>query len=75
MFSTRLTVDRVEGDLARVEFGDHTFDWPLSALPPGATEGQSWTVDFKVCDPGSTNPDRLDRLRAANPDHSNDIDL
>jgi hypothetical protein len=37
--SPRLTVDRIEGDLAVLEHGGVRFNLPLSALPAGAHEG------------------------------------
>ena len=70
-----LTVDRIEGDTAVVELGGHQVDWPLAALPEGAREGSSWTVDFSDAPTGSAAQNRLARLRAANPDSSNDIEL
>jgi hypothetical protein len=37
--SPRLTVDRVEGDVAVLEHGGVRFNVPLAALPSGAHEG------------------------------------
>lgn len=37
---SHVTVDAIEGHLARVELpGGHTEDWPLSRLPKGVKEG------------------------------------
>jgi hypothetical protein len=63
----RITVDRVEGDRAVLEFaGDdgaiETVAVPLSALPPGTQEGASLTFHAELTDTSEAEA-RLARLR------------
>jgi len=71
------TLDRIDGPIAVLEIGDQAVDWPLSALPAGAREGQQIVFQLQIQDTASIHQageERLDRLRARSSD-DNDIDL
>lgn len=79
-----VTVDRIEGDLAVLEVGDRTVDWPVTALPAGTVEGTVLAVTLEIS--SSTRLDaaraRLERLKARATDgadeaseRSDEIDL
>ena len=60
-------IDRIEGDIAIVEFGDITFEIPSSVLPEEAKEGS--VISLSVHPPEMENQDkeakeRLARLQA-----------
>ena len=68
--TSRITIDRIENNLAVVESGEDYFSIPLSLLPAGAKEGDSYTITFASID--STNAkkeaqERLDRLKKRDP--------
>lgn len=73
-----ITVDRIEGDIAVVEFGDTRVEIPVSALPPGAGEGS--VLRFELDEAArETHLDeaeaRLERLRARTSQDDDVIDL
>lgn len=70
-----VTVDRIEGDLAVLEVAGTFVDWPVSALPPGVSEGQRLAIAFTVegADTAAAE-ERLARLRARGP-KGDEIDL
>ena len=39
-------IDRIENDIAVIEFNNSTFDIPVSALPEGVKEGMVLNVSF-----------------------------
>lgn len=63
-----MTVDRIEGDLAVVEFGGTMLNLAVSALPEGTTEGTRLKVELTrlPTDSGDAQA-RLDRLRQNSP--------
>ena len=70
-----MVVDRIEGDIAVVEFNGQTIDIPTSFLPDGAREGDRLRMVLDSHPDGlQTSEDRLARLQAKDdlPDH---IDL
>jgi hypothetical protein len=44
--TTTWVIDRLEGDVAVVEFDGTTFDLPLAVLPNGATEGRRLLITW-----------------------------
>lgn len=73
----RVTIDRIEGEMAVLEAAGATWDWPLAALPEGAAEGVQFDLHFtRVVPDTQAASARLQRLRARDPDpDSDDIDL
>ncbi len=63
-----MTVDRIEGDTAIVEFAGTMLNLAVSALPAGTAEGTRLKVDFtRVPTDSSDAQARLDRLRQNSP--------
>lgn len=63
-----MTVDRIEGTTAIVEFAGTMLHLDVSALPAGTTEGTRLKVDLtRVPTDSSDAQARLDRLRKNSP--------
>ena len=65
--SPSLIIDRIEGDIAIIECGEHTFEVPVSALPEGAQEGSQLSFSLlssPESDADQEANDRLERLKA-----------
>lgn len=63
-----MTVDRIEGRTAIVEFAGMMLDLDVAALPAGTTEGTRLKVDLtRVPTDSSDAQARLDRLRQNSP--------
>ena len=63
----RITVDRVEGEIAVLDVGGEIIDFPLAALPPEAKEGS--VLAFQLLSNEAIlkqGHDRLERLKARN---------
>ncbi len=63
----RVIVDRIESDMAVLEVDGHFVDWPRSALPPGATEGQVFELRFEQGAAPETADSVLQELRQNGP--------
>ena len=63
-----IVVDRVEGDVAVLDFNGTSLDVPLAALPEGAGEGSVLTLALSSeSDALSEAEARLERLKKKNP--------
>ncbi|MFT6143196.1 MAG: hypothetical protein ACJAZO_003180 [Myxococcota bacterium] len=63
-----MTVDRIEGNIAIVEFAGIMVNLSVSALPAGTTEGTRLKVDLTRLPTESSDAQaRLDRLRQNSP--------
>lgn len=60
MSSTRIVVDRVEGELAVLQIGGKTLDVPVSLLPEGAGEGS--VLVLALSDTSRERADMADQL-------------
>lgn len=70
-----VAVDRIEGDIAVLDVGGVSVDWPLASLPAGTTEGSTLSVVFNLTPPDLAEAKaRLERLAARGP-KSDIIDL
>lgn len=73
-----VVVDRIEGEIAVLEVGGATVDWPRAALPAGIAEGSRMSFAISGVSPDADleaeAKARLERLRARGP-QSDDIDL
>lgn len=64
----RVTVDRIEGEIAVLEVDGTRVDWPRASLPPDATEGRVYEVAFDAIEQRDAEARaRLDRLEAKGP--------
>ena len=72
-----IIIDRIEHDLAVVESGTESFSIPVSLLPQGVKEGDSFTMTFSSLDRTNTQKEAQERLaRLKNRDSGDDtIDL
>jgi hypothetical protein len=44
-------IDRIEGELAVIEFGQKLIDFPMSSLPEGAQEGDTVVFNMVLINP------------------------
>ena len=66
--SVHVTIDRIEDDMAVLEVAGQRVDWPVCALPPGASEGDRYAVAFDTIEGDPTDARaRLERLEAKGP--------
>lgn len=73
--SQPITVDRIEGDVAVLEIGGRTWDFPLAALPAGVKEGTRLSAVFQILPADTAAAEaRLARLAQRGPKGDN-IDL
>ena len=72
--TSTITIDRIEHNLAIIESENHIFSIPISFLPEGVKEGDSFTMHFSKSDTTDTQEkatQRLERLKKR--DSGNDI--
>ncbi len=65
----KVIIDRFEGDLAILEWGESTVDVPRQDLPAGAAEGSVLTVRFELDEDGTAarrirSAEMIKRLRS-----------
>ena len=75
--TSTITIDRIENNLAVIESEEQSFSIPISLLPAGAREGDSYTITFASIDSESIQKEAHERLeRLKKRDSGNDtIDL
>ena len=72
--TSTITIDRIENNLAVVETKEQSFSIPISLLPAGAKEGDTYTITFASIDNEDTQKEAQERLeRLKKRDSGNDI--
>ena len=72
--TSTIIIDRIENKLAVVESGEYSFSIPISLLPAGSKEGDSYTITLASIDSESTKKEAQERLkRLQKRDSGNDI--
>ena len=72
--TSTIPIDRIENNLAVVESEEQSFEIPISLLPAGAKEGDTYTITFASItneDMQQEAQERLERLKER--DSGNDI--
>ncbi len=71
----KIIIDRIEGDWAVLEVGEHRVNFPLAALPSDTKEGAVLTLSVAAPpeDVLQQGRERLERLRKRDPGGSFDI--
>ena len=72
--TSTITIDRIENNLAVVESDEQSFSIPISLLPAGAQEGDTYTITFASLNNEDTQKEAQERLeRLKKRDSGNDI--
>lgn len=72
--TSTITIDRIENNLAVVESKQQSFSIPISLLPAGAKEGDSYTISFASVASENIQKEAQERLeRLKKRDSGNDI--